>query len=162
HRAGVAEHDALVAVGGDDVPRRGAAAADDVAAGLLADPDARGAVAQGGVAGDGGADVVALDGVAERAGVEAGDAAQGVAGDDVAGPGGGAADRVVAGPVGDQNSVFQIRDGAEAGAVGADGVALHGVEARAGVREHDALVPVAGDDVALPDEVQADAVEAGP
>src|SRR5262249_15226570 len=121
HRAGVQEHDALVAIGGDDVACRGVAAADDVAAGLLGDPDAL-AVAQGGVAGEGDADVVALDGVADRAGVGEGDAAPGVAGDDVAGPDGGAADRVVAGPSGDQNSISQIWDGGGAGGVGADQV----------------------------------------
>src|SRR5262249_27369915 len=158
----VPEHDARLAVGGDDVPRRGGAAADDVAARPLGEPDARAPVAQGAVAHAGGADVIALDDVTGRAAVEDGDAAPGVARDEVAGLGGEAADRVVAGPVADPDAVLLIREGDGAVVVGADEVVLHGVETRAGVGEHDALIAVAGDEVPPAEGAEADAVEAGP
>src|SRR5262249_48520403 len=93
---------------------------------------------------DVGADVVARDHVAGRAAIGDLHAGAGVAADDVAGRGCGAADQVVG--VGDDDA-REVRDGSRAGGVQADHVALDG-----------AVVQAADDRVAVPVEAAAVAV----
>src|SRR5207247_3426641 len=97
--------------------------ADDVAGGL-GDDDAVDAVGQAGGAAGRGADEVALDLVAAGARHADEHAPARVAGDDVAGQPGGAADQVAAGPAEQLDAVQGVRQGTGGGDAGADAVGL--------------------------------------
>src|SRR5262249_35296884 len=147
-RAGVRERDALALVAGDHVGGAGheGGTADGVEAGTEGDADALG-VAQGGVAGGGGADVVAPHHGTVGAGVPGHGALLEVGGDDVPLPGYGAADDVAAGAFGEPDA-RAVAQGGVARRGRADEVALDRVAGRAGVEEGDAAPVVARDDVA--------------
>ena len=120
------------------------------------------AVGHRAAAGGVGADVVAFDLVGAGAAARDDDAVTAVAGDQVARPGGGAADRVVGRAVQDHDAAVVCRAVAQrAGGVGADVVALDLVGAGAAVADFDALLVVAGDQVARAGGGAADRVVGG-
>ena len=59
-----------------------------------------------------------------------------------------AADEVAAGTAPDSNPEAVVAEGVGAGDVGADEIAEHGIAARAGIGNVDAILPVAGNDIA--------------
>src|SRR5262249_35718380 len=112
------------------------------------DLDAVAAVAEVGGASGVGADEVAQHHVARRAVTEEQHAVAPVAGDDVAGPGDTAPDRVVCCAAADLDAVAGVAEVGGPGGVGADEVPQHHVARRAAADEQHAVAPVAGDDVA--------------
>src|SRR5205814_7905203 len=101
----------------DDVPGAGRDAADGVVVGAIADQDPLAQVRDRGVTVGAGANKVAGKDVAQGAGVGDGDAGARVARNQVAHPGQGAADRVVARPGIDDDAADVAHD---AGGVGVD------------------------------------------
>src|SRR5262249_19705420 len=106
-------------------------------------------VAQGRGAAYVGADVVAQDQVTRGAGPEEVHAVAGVAGDDVAGRGSGAADRVAGGAV-NGHADEAVAQGGGAGVVGADEVAGDQVVRAPAVRDVDSDAGIGADDVPPP------------
>src|SRR5262249_58839100 len=119
------EQDAILHVAGDEVARRGRGPADRVAGGTVGDAHAAQVVGQGGRAGGVGAEVVALHQV--PCGAVAGDFQPVllVARQEVARPGGRAADEVAGSAVGDRDAAQAVAHlGGPGGVGGAEGI-LH-------------------------------------
>src|SRR5262249_20122633 len=112
-----AECHAIAVVAADDVAGSSGRAADGVAGRVGADRDAVPQIPQGPGSGPVGAEVVAHDHVANRAGAADADTVAGVAADDVAGPGRGTADRVILRRL-DRDTAGRVREGRGARRVG--------------------------------------------
>src|SRR5207302_697205 len=127
-------------VAGDEVAGPTGGPADRVGARALnlhTDP-----IGQSGGAGDIGADEVALHQVAGRTIACNEDALAAIAGDEVAGPAGGPADRVGA-RVLNLHAPDGVGQSGGAGDIGADEIALHGIAGRAAARNGDAVDEIA-------------------